>query len=157
MQIFCIDLNSEIISSVNWICDFRIVCKSGMDECIPLPLVPEIGWGPKTEILKKHNMVALSEKAGKLSIDKSLITEFKFRVNQDDDIHAELCQQFKSKSELSNSVKVVRQDSEVVVKVRPPQEGEYVLQIYHKAKGVLGYENVCNYVLQRNFVVEVNG
>lgn len=155
IQIFCSDLKSEIVRSLSWICDFRIVCKSGMDECIPLPLVPEIGWGVKSEIMKKHKMVALSDKAGKLSIDESLITEFKFNVDPESDIHAELCQQFKSKSELSNSVKVVRKNTETVVMVRPPHEGEYVLQIFHKTKGVLSYENVCNYVLQRTAVVEV--
>ncbi|CAC5401022.1 unnamed protein product [Mytilus coruscus] len=154
MQIFCVDINEHEHNNSGWVCDFCLACKNGMDECLPLPLVPEIGWGAREEYLEKYNMAALSETSGKANIDESLETVFKFTADPDSDIHAELSQSLKAKSELSDFVTVVKNKAEVVVKVKPPHEGEYALQIFCKDTGTLMYENVCNYLLERTEVVE---
>ncbi|XP_052098847.1 lim and transglutaminase domain protein ltd-1-like [Mytilus californianus] len=154
MQIFCVDINEHEHNNSGWVCDFCLACKNGMDECLPLPLVPEIGWGAREEYLEKYNMTALAETSGKVNIDESLETVFKFTVDPDSDIYAELSQSLKAKSELSDCVTVVKNKAEVVVKVKPPQEGEYALQIFCKDTGTLMYENVCNYLLERTEVVE---
>ncbi|XP_076103164.1 hillarin-like [Mytilus galloprovincialis] len=154
MQIFCVDINEHEHNNSGWICDFCLACKRGMDECLPLPLVPEIGWGARGDYLEKHNLIALSETSGKVNIDESLVTLFKFTADPDSDIYAELSQSTKTKLELSDFVKVTKNKAEVVVKVKPPQEGEYALQIFCKDTGTLMYENVCNYLLERTAVIE---
>ena len=156
LQLYGIDPHSGDQTMSSWICDFCILVKCGMEECLPIPLVPTIGWGVREGILAKHNMKALSNKPGKMCIDESLVTTFKFSVDSGTDIHAELCTVTKTKLELSDCVKVVNDNREVAVKVKPPQEGEYALQIFCKDEGTLMYENVCNYLLQRNQVVEVS-
>ena len=154
LEILCFDPENPQAS--DWICDFKIICEQGMDECLPLPISPRIGWGPGAT-MQKHGVSAVSHNDGVVSIDDFYVTEFKFKADKSRDIYAELAHYCKSRSELSEFVECIKnEEDETVVKVKAPSEGEFALQIYCRDQGNLIHENVCNYLLTRTIVVEVS-
>ncbi|KAL5003925.1 hypothetical protein ScPMuIL_017381 [Solemya velum] len=151
LELHCMD--SEKLMPSNWICDFRIVCPEEMLECIPLPIVPAIGWGPGKE-LEDCGLAALTHDSGVVSIDEHYTTKMKFRLDKEVDLKAELLHYKISKSDLEGCVQHHCEDGEATVEITPPGEGEYALQLFAKDVDGERYGNVCNYVLHRTIFVE---
>lgn len=160
LEIHCRSSEKRLVSE--WICDFRIICKKGMDECVPLPVVPSIGWGVGQE-LDNLNITAQCPHEGLVNIDDELITDFSFVTDEFTSIHAELLHSYMSSTDMIRCVKVKPPDEDgvVLIRVKPPKEGEYALQVFaqknndHNGMGTTGMENVCNFLLQRTKFVEV--
>ncbi|XP_061174080.1 uncharacterized protein LOC133183144 [Saccostrea echinata] len=150
LQIYC--CNSEVCLPSDWICDFKIVCEKGMNVCVPLPVVPKIGWGRKTE-LEKYKIAAVSHTGGLYSLDNGEVT-FLFIFPEETDVRAELVKNGRSRSEFAENVKVEKNGVDVCITVEPPCEGEFALQIFCRERGAQNDVNVCNYLLERTFPIE---
>ncbi|XP_060062785.1 hillarin-like [Ylistrum balloti] len=153
LELHCRDPKHRLISE--WICDFKVICTNGMEVCEPLPVVPSIGWGAGPE-LERHNIVARTHTDGVYNVDEDLVTEVWFEHDDETEIYTELVHNSLSKSELAEclSQTFINEDSETVVRIKPPSEGEYALQVFSKKKDALNLENVYNVLLQRTQVVE---
>lgn len=152
LELHCKDPECPMPS--DWICDYRIICGSGMEECFPLPVAPYIGWGAGPE-LDKYGLSPVSHRYGVVDCDDDLTTLVKFSMDAEVEFHAELLHYSTSKSELNKCIDHEISDGKATFKVSPPHEGEFALQIFCKNRGELHYNNVCNYLLTRNVIVEV--
>ncbi|KAK3098833.1 hypothetical protein FSP39_023516 [Pinctada imbricata] len=152
LEILCHDPEKSLPSE--WVCDFLIVCGQGMEDCVPLPVAPRAGWGPGLP-LHRHGITALTHQDGVICIDKDIFTNFSFKTKKTQDLFAELVHISRSKTELNEFVECSKNENgETVVKVKAPSEGEFALLIHCREEGNLRYNNVCNYLLHRNTVVE---
>lgn len=153
LELHCTDSKKRLPS--NWICDFRVICSEEMPECIPLPIVPAIGWGPGKE-LENIGMEAVTHLSGVASIDEHYTTELKFKVDKEMDLKAELRHHKMNRSDLECCVTHNCEEGEATFKVTPPAEGEYALQLFAKDVEAEQYGNICNYLLHRTTFVEVS-
>ena len=154
LEIHCNDPRNPIPST--WVCDYKIICKTPMDFCNPLPVVPSIGWGVGDEV-NNAGLECLTHKDTKVSLDKETVTFVRFALPKDKEIslEAELLHNDKSASELESHV-VTDQDGEhATFQISPPSEGEYALRVYAKPKSGEKRENVCNFLMYRTKIIEV--
>lgn len=151
LQVFCRD--SQVCLPSEWICDFKIVCKKGMDVSMPLPVVPRIGWGINPE-LAKHHITVVSHTDGLYSLDDGTI-RFEFVFPGKAEPHAELLKHKSTRSEFADYVTVEKNGANVSITVEPPCSGEFALQIFCRQERSQNPVNVCNYLLKRTLFAEV--
>lgn len=152
LEIHCTDPKRPL--KTDWICDYKIICSEVMPECEPLPIVPHIGWGPG-EALDAAGIECLSFKQPIVSLDDDTVTHLRFAMPKDKTIEmeADLITNNHSSDELCSHVVTETDEDTVIVKVSPPGEGEYALQIYVKEE-TGDRKNVCNFLMHRTQIVE---
>lgn len=154
LEIYCKDPKRIIASDL--VCDYKIVCSDIMPEVEPLPIVPYIGWGPG-ECLKIAGMECLTHNNARVNLDGDTVTHIRFALpnNKAIKIEADLVTNNQSAEALRNHVSTELDDEHATVKVAPPCEGEYALQVF--IKDDTGERmNVCNFLMHRTTIVEVS-
>ena len=154
LELHCSDPRNPLPST--WVCDYKIICKTPMEFCNPLPVIPVIGWGAGDEV-KNAGLECLTHRHTKVSLDKETVTFVRFALPKDKEIslEAELLHNDKSASELQSHV-VTDQDGEhATFQISPPSEGEYAFRVYARPKSGEQRENVCNFLMYRTKIIEV--
>ncbi|XP_053405648.1 uncharacterized protein LOC123547128 isoform X2 [Mercenaria mercenaria] len=152
LEIHCTDPKRPL--NTDWVCDYKIICSEVMPWCEPLPIVPQIGWGPG-EALDARGIESLTCKQPVVSLDGDTVTYIRFAMpkNKAIELEADFISNNQSRDELCQHVSTETDDEVVVVKVSPPGEGEYALQIFVKEENG-DRKNVCNFLMHRTQIVE---
>ncbi|XP_041360368.1 hillarin-like [Gigantopelta aegis] len=129
-----------------WLCDFKLVCDEPLPHCNPLPLNPDIGWGPG-EASKRNGISNLSHTDGIIKANKDEKLEVAFNTKENTDIEARLKHFKKSDEELEKFVNKIQNQSAVSIKLNLPDNDEYALTIDTRLPTGM-FENVLNYLIR---------
>ncbi|XP_052277528.1 lim and transglutaminase domain protein ltd-1-like isoform X2 [Dreissena polymorpha] len=151
LNVFCKDSKCSLPS--DWVVEYKIVCSKTNPNCRPYPITPAIGWGPNAE-LDAVGMHSFSHKNALVSLDEEPVTFVRFALPRDQeiDIEADLVTNGMSRDEMKSHVTLETEGGYAVIKVAPPGEGEYALQVF--VNDGSERKNVCNYLMRRTKLVE---
>lgn len=152
LEVHCKDPYKQFPST--WVCDYKIICRETSPSCQPLPVVPEIGWGPG-EVLRSLGIECLTHRHPVVDLDNEVSTFLRFALPKDKELEldADLVTNNMSREDMKCHVTVEQDGDHVVVQITPPGEGEYALEMYVKEGNC--QRDVATYLLQRTKVVEV--
>lgn len=152
LEVHCNDLRRQLPSS--WVCGYKVICKEVNPECQPLPIIPDIGWGPG-EALEDTGLECLTHSHPVVNLDNEINTFIRFALPKDSklELDADLVTNNISREAMKSHLTMEHADGHLTVQITPPGEGEYALQMYVVEES--GRRNVINYLLQRTKVVEV--
>ncbi|KAJ8306642.1 hypothetical protein KUTeg_017187 [Tegillarca granosa] len=126
MDIFGCDL--EASDSFELICTYVIECSATMENCMPFPDCPAIGWGPNPHA-EKHGFITITPNDSCIYTNNG---EAEVRVKVVSNHH--ICHSLKSLEHddaalTRYSISRFEHD-EFIVNIRVPKSGEYALKIY---------------------------
>ena len=155
LELHCSDPKKQLPS--DWVCDYKIICNKPTDIYSPLPIVPQIGWGPGEE-LTNAGLKCLTHDHAIVSLDKETVTFVRFALPKERDVivEAELLHNDKPQTELKDHVCCEQDGEHATVQITPPSEGEYALRIFVKPKSSEKMQNVCNFLMHRTMIIEVS-
>ncbi|KAL3869217.1 hypothetical protein ACJMK2_041926 [Sinanodonta woodiana] len=145
MDIFGMDLrDSEIFDLA---CTYLITCQNPMKNCLPLPDVPPIGWGPGANAAE----AGLKPKThdGAIIVSKDGNVEIRLAAEKNIQLHNMLKHALIDDATLSNYAVTRLENGEAIVNIRLPQGGEYALKLYADDIDSTGVApNVLNYLIR---------
>ncbi|KAK3607073.1 hypothetical protein CHS0354_027935 [Potamilus streckersoni] len=129
------------------LCSFKIVCVQAKDNCQPLPITPEIGFGP-SEVLKKAGIKAKSHRTGVVKIEVYRELQISFETQKIVSVETKLVHNTIEETDLIRCISQKVTKKTITINVRVIQRGEYVLQMFTMGEGRMeDKKNVCNYLL----------
>ncbi|XP_041360367.1 hillarin-like [Gigantopelta aegis] len=129
-----------------WLCDFKLVCDEPLHHCNPLPLNPDIGWGPG-EASKRNGISNLSHTDGIIKAKKDEKLEISFDTKENTKIQARLKHVKKSDEELDKFISKKQNQSAVSIKLNLPDNDEYALTIDTRLPMGM-FQNALNYLIR---------
>ncbi|KAL3865454.1 hypothetical protein ACJMK2_042842 [Sinanodonta woodiana] len=129
------------------LCSFKITCDDPKVGCQPLPVSPDIGFGP-SYLMEKMGVKALSHKAAIVQIQASKETTMTFSSKINVCVETVLVHNSLDAEELKRVLKQQVNNNKITVRIRITHNGEYVLQMFAKTKdSSQERQNICNYLL----------
>ena len=145
MDIFGLDINESDIFDLA--CTYIINCNEPKANCLPLPDLPPIGWGPGANA-KEAGLKPITHD-GAIIVTKDGNVEIRLAADKDIQLHQMLKHALIDEATLSNYAVTRLENGEAVVNIRLPQGGEYALKLYADAAGNEGSApNVLNYLIK---------
>ncbi|CAG2204786.1 unnamed protein product [Mytilus edulis] len=133
--------------SNEWVCDFKLVCKTAIEDIPPLPCdTGAVGWGPSNN-LEQYGLTAPSHTHGTILTKLRQYLYIGFTLTKKLFIRSELIGNKYKPSELDQYVDQRITNRELVVKVMVPEDGEFALRVYARETKKLPEENVINYLI----------
>ncbi|XP_076105106.1 lim and transglutaminase domain protein ltd-1-like isoform X1 [Mytilus galloprovincialis] len=133
--------------SNEWVCDFKLVCKTAIEDIPPLPCdTGAVGWGPSNN-LQQYGLTAPSHTHGTILTKLRQYLYIGFTLTKKLFIRSELIGNKYKSSELDQYVDQRITNRELVVKVMVPEDGEFALRMYARETKKLPEENVINYLI----------
>ncbi|OWF54024.1 Kyphoscoliosis peptidase [Mizuhopecten yessoensis] len=130
-----------------WLCSFKIICKTAKQLCEPFPEVSNIGFGPCRATLDAK-LTAESHNEGVIKVIEKKEIEMMFSVPQTVSVKAVLNSAKIPGKALKDCVKQRVQFDSLTIKVTVPHRGDFCLKLLTKGKNPSDkYRVVCNYLL----------
>ena len=144
LEVFVSTLSEK---TANHACEFKIVCEKSTSEACPLPKCPDTEWGPRRG---EHlfGFKAVTHLDGVVSVDNDL--DMKFKLPTKLRFVCKLHKDGVEDSTLEKFVNFTVSDDVLIVKVNPPQAGQYGLEIYAQKEDEAennSYAYACKYLL----------
>ncbi|KAL3866307.1 hypothetical protein ACJMK2_043614 [Sinanodonta woodiana] len=135
------------------LCEFKMTCTEVKENCRPVPLNPEIGFGPSIDT-ERAGLKAVSHICAKVDVRRLTETIVSFHLLRQVTVEAKLYSIDYSCSELERYIDQTLSKNGVKFKVSVPKGGEYALQINTKDDqdelASDDFENACNYLLSND-------
>jgi len=145
MDIFGLDVDESDIFDLA--CTYIIQCNEAKKNCLPLPDVPPIGWGPGANA-KEAGLKPITHD-GAIIVTKDGNVEIRLAAEKNIQLHQMLKHALIDEATLSNYAVTRLENGEAVVNIRLPQGGEYALKLYADEVGAEGAApNVLNYLIK---------
>lgn len=145
MDIFGLDVVESDIFDLA--CTYIITCNEPKKNCLPLPDVPPIGWGPGANA-KEAGLKPITHD-GAIIVTKDGNVEIRLGAEKNIQLHQMLKHALIDEATLSNYAVTRLENGEAVVNIRLPQGGEYALKLYADDAGKEGVApNVLNYLIK---------
>lgn len=140
------------------ICQFKFLCNKRMqqEDGMPLPVVPEIGFGPTPHCLR-YGVRPVSHGYGHIYILPKEPVKIRFEFNGKYEFQTEVICVFSSRPKDDFSKCTVLQNK-LTVEVSIPNEGQYILRVSAKKENDVDFVNIINYMMifdKKNSNVEV--
>ncbi|XP_052776433.1 uncharacterized protein LOC128214157 isoform X3 [Mya arenaria] len=145
MDVFGLDvIESDIFDLA---CTYIIQCNEAKKNCLPLPDVPPIGWGPGANA-KEAGLKPITHD-GAIIVTKDGNVEIRLAAEKNIQLHQMLKHALIDEATLSNYAVTRLENGEAVVNIRLPQGGEYALKLFADDAGKEGVApNVLNYLIK---------
>lgn len=145
LDLFGVDtVESDVFDLV---CTYLIQCPEPMPNCLPLPDVPPLGWGP-LHVTSEAGLKPKTHQTGVINTKDGNV-EIKFGVDRKVKVHQALLHAVIDQATLNNYSVTRLENGEVIVNVRLPMGGEYALKLYAQEEGEDGEaSNFCNYLIR---------
>lgn len=146
-------------NTMSVLCQFKFACVKCVprdDENVPLPEVPEIGWGPTPHCIK-YGVRPVSHGYGTIYILPSEPVKVRFEYTGKYEFKTDLIGMNPSSGTESNPTCAVS-PNKLTVEVNIADEGHYALKVFAKKDGDSDFINIINYMLiynRKNANVEV--
>ncbi|XP_053394142.1 uncharacterized protein LOC123525111 isoform X3 [Mercenaria mercenaria] len=145
MDIFGLDITESDIFDLA--CTYIIQCNEAKKNCLPLPDVPPIGWGPGANA-KEAGLKPITHD-GAIIVTKDGTVEIRLAAEKNIQLHQMLKHALIDEATLSNYAVTRLENGEAIVNIRLPQGGEYALKLYADDAGKEGVApNVLNYLIK---------
>ncbi|XP_060596861.1 uncharacterized protein LOC132750828 isoform X4 [Ruditapes philippinarum] len=145
MDIFGLDITESDIFDLA--CTYVIQCNEAKKNCLPLPDVPPIGWGPGANA-KEAGLKPITHD-GAIIVTQDGSVEIRLAAEKNIQLHQMLKHALIDEATLSNYAVTRLENGEAVVNIRLPQGGEYALKLYADDAGKEGVApNVLNYLIK---------
>jgi len=145
MDVFGLDITESDIFDLA--CTYIIQCNEAKKNCLPLPDVPPIGWGPGANA-KEAGLTPITHD-GAIIVTKDGNVEIRLSADKNIQLHQMLKHALIDEATLSNYAVTRLENGEAVVNIRLPQGGEYALKLYADEAGKDGLApNVLNYLIR---------
>ncbi|XP_052257258.1 uncharacterized protein LOC127862250 isoform X3 [Dreissena polymorpha] len=145
MDVFGLDVTESDIFDLA--CTYIIQCNEAKKNCLPLPDVPPIGWGPGANA-KEAGLKPITHD-GAIIVTKDGNVEIRLAAEKNIQLHQMLKHALIDEATLSNYAVTRLENGEAVVNIRLPQGGEYALKLYADDAGKEGVApNVLNYLIK---------
>lgn len=145
MDVFGLDISESDIFDLA--CTYIIQCNEAKKNCLPLPDVPPIGWGPGANA-KEAGLKPITHD-GAIIVTKDGTVEIRLAAEKNIQLHQMLKHALIDEATLSNYAVTRLENGEAVVNIRLPQGGEYALKLYADEAGKEGEApNVLNYLIR---------
>ncbi|KAL3865486.1 hypothetical protein ACJMK2_042871 [Sinanodonta woodiana] len=129
------------------LCSFKITCDAPKLDCQPLPVSPEIGFGP-SYLMEKMGVKAESHTTAIVRIQASEEITMTFTCIINVSVETSLVYNSLDAEELKRLLTQTVENTNITVRIRIIQKGEYVLQMFAKTQDPSqDNQNICNYLL----------
>ncbi|KAL3865485.1 hypothetical protein ACJMK2_042870 [Sinanodonta woodiana] len=129
------------------LCSFKITCHDPKVDCQPLPVSPEIGFGP-SYLMEKMGVKAQSHKTAVVRIQACKETTMTFTCMINVSVETILVHNSLDQEELKRVLKQKVEKNKLTVSIRIIHKGEYALRMFAKTKdSSQEHQNICNYLL----------
>ncbi|KAL4236002.1 hypothetical protein ACF0H5_004390 [Mactra antiquata] len=145
MDVFGLDVTESDIFDLA--CTYIIQCNEAKKNCLPLPDVPPIGWGPGANA-KEAGLKPITHD-GAIIVTQDGNVEIRLAAEKNIQLHQMLKHALIDEATLSNYAVTRLENGEAIVNIRLPQGGEYALKLYADDAGKEGVApNVLNYLIK---------
>lgn len=145
MDVFGLDITESDIFDLA--CTYIIECNEAKKNCLPLPDVPPIGWGPGANA-KEAGLKPITHD-GAIIVTQDGNVEIRLAAEKNIQLHQMLKHALIDEATLSNYAVTRLENGEAIVNIRLPQGGEYALKLYADDAGKEGVApNVLNYLIK---------
>ncbi|KAL3865452.1 hypothetical protein ACJMK2_042840 [Sinanodonta woodiana] len=129
------------------LCSFKITCDAPKLDCQPLPVSPEIGFGP-SYLMEKMGVKAESHTTAIVRIQAFEEITMTFTCIINVSVETSLVHNSLDAEELKRLLTQTVENKNITVRIRIIQKGEYVLQMFAKTQDPSqDNQNICNYLL----------
>lgn len=139
-------LNSKETDIFDLTCTYVILCPVAKNDCLPLPAMPALGWGPGPESVKvgikpiSHKRAVIETTDGNIDI--------KMAIEKDVTVSHKLSHATIDEATLSKYALTKTEGGEATVRVRLPEYGEFGLEIFTQRDSEDEAFSACSYLIK---------